>query len=67
MFEDLYREFTKSELELLARASADDVMAPPDSLQAFLPTPLRARFMALVVARIGPLPMDDANIHTDPQ
>jgi hypothetical protein len=68
MFDDLYRHFSPAECAVLAKATADDMLAPSDGLHARVPVELRAKFMALVIQAIPAVPLPDgSNIETDPR
>ena len=67
-FSDLHEQFSSAERQILAQATADDMLAPAGTIGARVPEWLRAKFMAAVINRIPAVPMpSDANLETDPQ
>lgn len=67
MFDDLYLSFTHEERAILVTATANDVMAPDDSLTCSIPRALRFKFMNLVTRRIPAIPMDHTVLRSDPR
>jgi len=67
-FSDLHEQFSVADLQILAQATADDMLAPAGTIGARVPEQLRAKFMAAVINRIPAVPMPpDASLETDPQ
>ena len=62
------RFFTEEERLILLSATVEDMLAPSDALAPAVPVALRARFMALVIKGMPPIPLpDESNLATDPK